>query len=1352
MKKKKRLKIFIFLFKKLVNLINIVIKYIIEYLIMEPPLLHVIANMELYAKAKTIKAEISKAEMSKAEMSNSKVPAKIESFIEVIEHFRLNPLLYIYQAHKFNNIAIAASVKKESKISFFINRFMRPNNEAHTRPNNEAHTIPYSKAHILSFLNNTEVTIYKLGDYLKSLINAADLGDIKLFNKLSTSFHKLDFENICIWYSILHMISAIIISINPSCIIYNRIIYLLKKNCPDKISTILNTPFSIGESKNIRIIQIITQFVDVNGEYIDGLDIPTELGDNEETIVKRINHKINESLSTRIVMFRTLILHGANIYNTVIYNTKDGLLQCNLSPLESLIINIHSLLIKQNKNPSELVNFAKAINFSHHIILYLITTGYDIAYMISQISPEIKYILYSEKFIALLINFIIDHNAVDVVINIALKEDYFLVSILVAYINGDLKHNVLCLILYHQNIKIEHFLYKNNSHIVLELLINAESIAIENKVIGNKIINSFITILLLGTNFDISINFNEYPLLLNWLLEIEYIPVIEILLPKGLFLEDNILFTIFERTIKFTDNTKKLYCFNVIKLLLPYVSIRHFNGKQNIISALAPNKGINVNYSALYKKLIARKRELIAPISEKARILDKEANANENEITEIEITEIKNAEIKTPKKPKKKSSKKKSIKNPEATSTEAATAYPEAASTEAAAASTEAATAYPEAAAASTEAAPPVTTVIKAVDAMIELSKLATNEEASKIYDSVTTLCQLAIDRHNTLSVAMPVLIEAESADMLDTNEIQHQPHPQHQQHQPHPQHQQHQPHPQHQQHQQHPPHQQHQQHQKQSLHQKKILKRREKLITSDCILVELYRIVAGVIINYFDNNIRFLILPKNATDSEFCLILENDDCAYIESLIDGLEEIFKDVHYLSPSVITMETYSEDIQIKLLLCNAHSKLFNDHNITGPSRTIDSIQIINYLNTRQISDYKKLFIDEASIISTFLVLSEYKSILYHIDLIVSSLLDSVRYHIALYGSYEVGAEISTSDIDICILTESENYDYISHLLNLFSDIFNDLKFIPASVKSPNLIIMNTKNGIHIDLAFSNLRPTAFNSEDANIVQYLNNKYVELSQIDYAYLFVDAPSVYASYALLLGYHIINIAPNLEIYSEALIQIKINAIEQKIYGANYGYFNGATLSIMVLYVCISLDISMPLATFRDIVSAFYQIFSTWDWGIYGIIIDSKCDPLKLTRCQIKELDSSMRDFDVLVCTYGACASCTIWSDTLNRIQYIFSQENSRLNLSASAEFNAMATSAASNISKIQINGVFSQRGLVKKIKMIIQAFRENIDYDVLIYPEQSDTGIVICVNIPHLFDEHYHKYLAIANGAMH
>ena len=1223
------------------------------------------------------------------------IPSKIEMFIDVVHHFRLNYILYCQHA---NDVI----PQKKSKISLFINKFMKPNKR-----------LPY----IMSYLDNTNINVYKLGDYLKQLINIADLGDANLFNKLSKSFHKLDFENKGIWYSILHMISAIVISVNPSCAIYNKILDLLKINCPDKISTILNTPFSIGESKNIRIIQIITQFIDVNGEYIDGLDIPINPNDDEETIAKKRNSKINESLSTRVVMFKTLIYHGANIYNTVLYSTYSGIMQCNLSPIESLIINIHALLTRQAKYPSQIVNFAKAINFSHHIILYLIMKGYDITDMIAHISPEIKRILYSEKFIALFINFMIDNNIVEPVINIALKEHYFLVSLLVAYINEDITHSVLTLILYHQNIKIEHFLYKNDNHIVLELLINAEVIAIANKITNFKIINSFVEIL--NKNADLMVHFYEYPLLLNWLLEIQYLPIVEYLLPKRLFLRDDILTVIFERALIFCDNFKQLYCFNVIKSLLPYVELRHFNGVKNIISLLMPHKGKNLNYSGLYKKVINRKKELVAPVITTARLLDKTNKELEGRNEETDFIE----EI--PKKAKKKSSKKKSKK---ATMAVAATV-------ENADANTDANTDT------NTDAASPVTTVIKAVDAMLELSKLATDEEASKIYDSVTTLCQLAIGRHTTVmavattatavattastvattatAVATMATTEATTAAKVEnmaataventaTKDSS----------------------------------------KNKQLHQKKIAKRREKLITFDCILAELYRIVTGVILNYFDKGIRFIILYKNTTDFEFCLILENNNYTYIEYLIDGFEELFKNVHRVSPSMLNMETYST-LSIHLTLCNAHSKLFDDNSILVSTRNVDSTLLINYLNTQEILNYKKLFIDEVSMFATFCILSEYKSILYNIDNIVSKiLLDSIRYDIVLYGSYGFGAELITSDIDICILTEYENYNYISHLIDAFSDIFDDIKYIPASVKSPNLIIMNTKNGIHIDLAFSNLRPTVFNMANNNIVSYLHNKYIELSQIDYGYLFADNASIYASYALLLGYHIVNIVPDLKIYSDALIQIKINAIENKIYGSNFGYLNGSTLAIMLLYVTICGELDGN----HTLVQSFYQIFSDWDWTIYGIVIDSKQLPLKLSKYQIQELDSSMRcyDFDMFVGTYGACSSCTIWADTLNRIQAIF-------------KLNSLMISLPSNynISRLQMNGTFSQRGLAKKIKQITRAFRENIHWGetspLLIYPEPSvdQLGcacIVICVNIPHLFDRHYNKFLAIANGAMH
>ena len=108
--------------------------------------------------------------------------------------------------------------------------------------------------------------------YLDALIHHANIGNISTFNTLIKNFHKVDFEDKETWISILHMISGIIIGINPQYIIYDTIIELLEMYCPDKIPIIINTPFAIGESTNIKIIQIITQFINANGNYIDGLD------------------------------------------------------------------------------------------------------------------------------------------------------------------------------------------------------------------------------------------------------------------------------------------------------------------------------------------------------------------------------------------------------------------------------------------------------------------------------------------------------------------------------------------------------------------------------------------------------------------------------------------------------------------------------------------------------------------------------------------------------------------------------------------------------------------------------------------------------------------------------------------------------------------------------------------------------------------------------------------------------------------------------------------------------------------------------------------------------------------------
>ena len=965
-----------------------------------------------------------------------------------------------------------------------------------------------------------------------------------------------------------------------------------------------------------------------------------------------------------------------------------------MSPIESLILNIHALLYKKNKYPEQCIEIDKALEFSYGIISFLIENNYNIKEMVERISTEIKYILHSDKFIALAINFLIKKNILKFAIDIMLIEYYFLVGLLTAYIGGFIKHSVLLLILYNDAIKIDHFLYKNDKHIILQLLIDAEHVAPST---GFNIINSFIAILCKNPN--IKINFHEYPLLLNWLLELEYIPIIEKLLPKGLFLKDDILIDIFARSTVLLSNESKIYCFKVIKLILPYCSIIHFSGNRNIISILSPNKNKNLNYSDLYKKLSIRKKELVTPIVDKSNIEDKI-------IFEEPIISLKT------KKPKKKKATKEKKATTEATTITEATATETKAATEAKATSSH------------------VSTVIRAVDAMLELTKIATNEEADKIYKSMAVLCESATSRCSiptaeisipTAEISIPTaeisIPTAETSTKEEENETR-----------------------------------------KLAIHQKKIAKRREKLTTFNCILSELYRIVAGVIINNFDNNIRFMIISPQSPSMQFCLIFETNDYSHIEFLIDGLEEIFKNVEF-SPMEINIETYPiadiyPSINIKLLLCNAYSKLFDDNNILISARSVNNSQILNYLNMQKISEYKTLFIDTASMVATYPILSPHMAILYQIDNIVSDSIHS-QYEIVLYGSYGFGAEISTSDIDICILTSMEDNNYISHLISAFScnTTFANIKFIPSAFKSPNIIMMDTEL-YHIDLAFSNVQPIVFNSCNSNILEFLNNKYIELDLIKYSYLFVDQPSVCASYALLLGYHIIHTAPNLKAYNDALIQIKINAIEQKIYGSNTGYLNGATLAIMVLYVVISSCEGIRNDNYGceysdDILIEFYKTFSDWDWGTYGLIINSKHPPLKLTKLEIAQAanDTSMK-FTMLVDTYGACSSCTIWPDTLYQIQRVF-----KLHC-----LGPVYSAVCDNISKLVINGHFSERGLAKKIQTITNAFRRNINCDyayshytsqLLVYPEPCIEGIIICVNVPYFFTGlNYNKFLAIAN----
>lgn len=1209
--------------------------------------------------------------------------------------------------------------------------------------------------------------ISKKSRYLDALIHHANIGNICTFNVLIKDFHKVDFEDRETWISILHMISGIIIGINPQCAIYDTIIELLEMYCPDKIPIIINTPFAIGESTNIKIIQIITQFVNASGNYIDGLDIKIETDDDEEAITKKRNSKIDETLSIRLKIFKALISYGADIYNVVPYNDGDSPISYNLSPIESLIINIHALLYKKNKDPSKPVDLDRALNFAYNICTYLIhcvdndgRPYYDITEMIGHISSGIKYILYSEQFIALVINYILDKDVLEIAINVALIEYHFLIGLLIAYINGDIEHNILLQILYNENIKIEHFLYKDSSNIALQLLINAENIASSsansNILSSNKfkIINSFIEILDKtadagegenageDTGESIQVHFYEYPLLLNWLLELEYITIIEKLLPKGLYLKDNILMDIFARSIILAPNDSKLYCYKVIKAILPYCSIRHFAGSRTIISILAPNKNKNLNYSDLYKKLCIRKKELVAPILTTARILDKK-NLEENwDITDITdsadvIAVVEEKTIKKAKRPKKKTPK----NSPPAIKLEVSQAAPQ-----------EVPQAVPQ-------AATQVSTVIKAVDAMLELTKIATDEEVGKIYNSMANLCKIAADRGTTTTgIAI-----TESTAFAEAKEEENE-------------------------------------NRKLAIHQKKIAKRREKLTSLSCILSELYRIVAGVIINNFDNNIRFVILSGNDNSQaggdnediskQFCLLFETSDFAHIEPLIDGLEEIFKNVE-LNSMEINMETYPitdiyPSIQIKLLLCNTHSKLFDDNNIPISARSVDSNQIMQYLNMQKISEYKSLFVDSISMAATYPILSPHRAILYQIDNIVNKSLigedgSICQYDIVLYGSYGFGAELTTSDIDICILISMDNNNYISKLINAFSadaatnaTTFANIKFIPSSFKSPNLIMMDTEQ-YHIDLAFSNVQPIVFNScPDGNILPFLNNKYIELDPIEYSYLFVDQPSVCASYALLLGYHIMSTAPDLKAYIDALIQIKINSIEEKIYGSNTGYLNGGTLAIMVLYVAASgttsdttsdtaSDTASDMASdttsdmANDIVMKFYRIFSDWDWGTYGLVINSKHPPLKLSKLEIAQsTNNTSIKFTMLVDTYGACSSCTVWPDTLYQIQRVF-----RLHCLGPIYASATNTSAATTVSKLVINGNFSERGLAKKIQMITKAFRRNIDCDyayshyasqLLVYPEPCIEGIIICVNRPHFFTGlNYNKFLAIANGVI-
>jgi poly(A) polymerase Pap1 len=202
----------------------------------------------------------------------------------------------------------------------------------------------------------------------------------------------------------------------------------------------------------------------------------------------------------------------------------------------------------------------------------------------------------------------------------------------------------------------------------------------------------------------------------------------------------------------------------------------------------------------------------------------------------------------------------------------------------------------------------------------------------------------------------------------------------------------------------------------------------------------------------------------------------------------------------------------------------------------------------------------------------------------------------------YGSFKYDDAFEDSDIDLLCITSRyvtrKNFFY--DLRRLFEGMKGVEGFTVITAACVPLIKMRF-HGVAMDMCFTQL--------DVPCVPRLFN----LEYIEHMNIFaLDDKSMTSMNGFIMTSKIAQLVPDFKTFTTTLNTVKLWAKRRQVYSALLGFLSGSSLSVMVGKLC-QLN---PKATSAELVSIFFQYYSTWDWALQLALDDTAENRVKMTQ----------------------------------------------------------------------------------------------------------------------------------------
>uniref|UniRef100_A0A914I0A5 polynucleotide adenylyltransferase n=1 Tax=Globodera rostochiensis TaxID=31243 RepID=A0A914I0A5_GLORO len=213
---------------------------------------------------------------------------------------------------------------------------------------------------------------------------------------------------------------------------------------------------------------------------------------------------------------------------------------------------------------------------------------------------------------------------------------------------------------------------------------------------------------------------------------------------------------------------------------------------------------------------------------------------------------------------------------------------------------------------------------------------------------------------------------------------------------------------------------------------------------------------------------------------------------------------------------------------------------------------------------------------------------------------------IKPKLLISGSQLMGAYIDGSDLDLlCVLPDKfpfyhfydKNEDSLNSFLGKKLHGIISINWIPGKVKILRIELQN----IEVDLL------SVFIPE-----KFLLLKHLKLEDDELIRLVTNESSIYALAGYRAGKYQLSLVPSRKEFTALLRAVKIWAKNRLIYASIFGYFNGATLSVMTAKICTL----FPHAPLSYLLYQFFSIYSKWNWAHGAPVMLDTITPITLNK----------------------------------------------------------------------------------------------------------------------------------------